>query len=73
MADPAINTLAENAFLVVTIVVVLGALSQVAMSYLSQRSLTDIHSQGLQAVVASNDIQMVDNEMSDGSNDNNGN
>jgi len=44
---------------------IIMAVTQGVLSYLAQRNLNDIHSMGMQAIVGSNDMQVVDNSMED--------
>ena len=44
----------------------LGVIAQVFLSYLSQRSLTDIHSLGVEAVVAQNQTGQLADSLDDG-------
>ena len=47
----------------------LGVIAQVFLSYLSQRSLTDIHSMGVEAVVAQNQTGQLADSLDDGTED----
>jgi len=61
----------------VVVVMILAILAQIGLSYLGQRNLNDQLSLGMQAIVGSNNLRVVDNQQEDnidnGNNDNNGN
>jgi len=61
----------------VVVVMVLAILAQIGLSYLGQRNLNDQLSLGMQAIVGSNNLRVVDNQQEDsienGDNGNNGN
>jgi hypothetical protein len=61
----------------VVVVMVLAILAQIGLSYLGQRNLNDQLSLGMQAIVGSNNLRVVDNQQEDnienGNNGNNGN
>jgi len=61
----------------VVVVMILAILAQIGLSYLGQRSLNDQLSLGMQAIVGSNNLRVVDNQQEDnidnGNNGNNGN
>jgi hypothetical protein len=61
----------------VVVVMILAILAQIGLSYLGQRNLNDQLSLGMQAIVGSNNLRVVDNQQEDnidnGNNGNNGN
>jgi len=61
----------------VVVVMILAILAQIGLSYLGQRNLNDQLSLGMQAIVGSNNLRVVDNQQEDsienGDNGNNGN
>jgi len=67
-----INELAILGIGAVITVMILAILSQIGLSYLGQRNLNDQLSLGMQAIVGSNNLRVVDNQQQDGvsSNDN---
>lgn len=71
MVDPSFVGLAEMGFYSVIAVVFLIGVAQIALSAYAQRSLNSMHQQGLQAVVATNDIKLVDEQMEDESGNSN--
>lgn len=61
-----INQLAVLGVGAVVVVMILAVLGQMGLSYLAQRNLNDIQSLGVQAVVGTNNIRAIDNQMDDG-------
>jgi hypothetical protein len=58
----------------VVVVMILAILAQIGLSYLGQRNLNDQLSLGMQAIVGSNNLRVVDNQQDDGvESDNNNN
>jgi len=72
-----INDLAILGIGAVITVMILAVLAQIGLSYLGQRNLNDQLSLGLQAIVGSNNLRVVDNQQEDsmdgGDNNNGGN
>lgn len=60
-----INELALLGVGAVITVMILAVLAQVGLSYLAQRNLNDQLSLGLQAIVGSNNLRVVDNQQDD--------
>ena len=58
-----INELALLGVGVLIVVSILAVVTQAALSYLSQRNLNDIHSMGIQAVIAQNQQTSLANEL----------
>jgi len=50
----------------VVVVMILAILAQIGLSYLGQRNLNDQLSLGMQAIVGSNNLRVVDNQQDDG-------
>ena len=67
MVDPAFSGLMEVGFYAVAGVIFLIGIAQVALQAYAQRSLNAMHQQGLQAVIAANDLQIVDDQVEDDS------
>jgi len=67
MVDPAFSGLMEVGFYAVVGVIFLIGIAQVALQAYAQRSLNSMHQQGLQAVIAANDLQIVDDQVEDDS------
>jgi hypothetical protein len=65
VVDPALVNVVETLSLVFGAVLFVAVIAQVGLSYLGQRNLNDLHTQGLQAIIATNDIETVDREMDD--------
>jgi indole-3-glycerol phosphate synthase len=72
-----LNVLALYGVGLLVIVAILAMGAQFALSFLAQRNLNDLHALGMQAIVASNDIETVDRALDDDRNrvvqNNNGN
>jgi len=74
-----LNELAIIGVGAVVSVMILAILAQIGLSYLGQRNLNDQLSLGMQAIVGSNNLRVVDNQQDDGmalednNNDNNNN
>lgn len=68
-----INELALLGVGAVVVLMILGILAQIGLSYLAQRNLNDQLSLGMQAIVGSNNIRVVDNQQDDAMQQNNGN
>jgi hypothetical protein len=68
-----INELALLGVGAVVVLMILGILAQIGLSYLGQRNLNDQLSLGMQAIVGSNNIRVVDNQQDDAMQQNNGN
>jgi len=64
-----INDLAILGIGAVITVMILAILAQIGLSYLGQRNLNDQLSLGLQAIVGSNNLRVVDNQQEDGMNE----
>jgi len=60
-----LDTLALYGVGLLVIVSILAVGAQVVLSFLAQRNLNDLHSLGMQAIVANNDIQTVDRALDD--------
>lgn len=60
-----INQLALLGVGAVIVVMILAILAQVGLSYLGQRNLNDQLSLGMQAIVGTNNLRVVDNQMDD--------
>ena len=60
-----LDTLALYGVGLLVIVAILAVGAQVVLSFLAQRNLNDLHSLGMQAIVANNDIQTVDRALDD--------
>ena len=69
MVDPAFTGLMEVGFYAVVGVIFLLGVAQIALQAYAQRSLNSMHQQGLQAVVAANDLQIVDEQVEDDAGD----
>jgi len=72
-----INDLAILGIGAVITVMILAVLAQIGLSYLGQRNLNDQLSLGLQSIVGSNNLRVIDNQqedsMNEGDNNNGGN
>jgi hypothetical protein len=66
----AIAELATQGLLAIVAAGIFGIVAQVLLSFLSQRSQNQILSQGMQAVVGTNTIETVDQQMDDQNGDN---
>lgn len=60
-----INDLAILGIGAVITIMILAVLAQVGLSYLGQRSLNDQLGLGMQAIVGSNNLRVVDNQQED--------
>lgn len=67
-----INDLAIIGVGAVIVIMLIGALAQVGLSYLAQQSLGNQISLGMQAIVGSNNLRIVDQQQDDGMQDGNG-
>ncbi len=61
-----INELALLGVGAVVVIMILAVLGQMGLSYLAQRNLNDMNSLGIQAVVGTNSIRTIDEQMDDG-------
>jgi hypothetical protein len=67
-----INDLAILGIGAVITIMILAVLAQVGLSYLGQRSLNDQLGLGMQAIVGSNNLRVVDNQQEDSVDDDSG-
>jgi len=67
-----INDLAILGIGAVITIMILAVLAQVGLSYLGQRSLNDQLGLGMQAIVGSNNLRVVDNQQEDPVDDDSG-
>jgi Trp operon repressor len=61
-----INQLALLGVSAVIIIMILGILAQIGLSYLAQRNLNDQLSLGVQAITGTNNLRTIDKQMDDG-------